>query len=173
MYTKPDIKQLKLELDLAQADHMDKEAIEKEAAVLTMAGATVIAAALALAGTGVAVAGNFAGNVAKAAGSSLAAIGDLSEKGVGALAATSVGSGLAGAYLAYKMKKPRASDIDVDRSNLYKNVLKTKIMEIRRKQAIDADKMEKNQPPEAPKPDVPAPEFQLPEPVKENTLRLG
>ena len=129
MYKEPDIPRLTARL----------EQIEKEAGDPIVTPAAGLA--LATLGSGMLSAGaDFAGNVMKATAHSLDAIATLADKSMGIAAGTAIGTGLAGAYLAYKLKRPKATDIEVDRTNLYKESLKTKIREIRRKQAIDERK---------------------------------
>lgn len=81
-------------------------------------------------------AGHVAGSALEAGATTLDTMADVGRDALEWGAIGAVGTGLAAAYLAYRMKKPRASDIEIDRNNLYIESLKAKIKEVRRKQAV-------------------------------------
>jgi hypothetical protein len=80
------------------------------------------------------------GGVLKGTGEMVQSLGDVAEKSIGLASAGSVSLGAAAAYVAYKINQIKPSDRDVDRKKFYRDELITRIAQIRRDQAIKAEK---------------------------------
>jgi ABC-type transporter Mla subunit MlaD len=133
MYKKPNINELKNDLDKITKATMYKQASVTSALKAAAPFADPV-------GDVIEGVGTFAGSALEAGASTLNTVADLAKESVGWATAAAAASGVAAAYLAYRLNKPNATDIDIDRSNLYKAALKTKIREIRRKQTIDQNR---------------------------------
>lgn len=120
--TNPDIKQMKLELDLVNSLRVEKEASMFLAALPGM--------------------GEMAGSTVEAGAQILDSIANLTAASIPWAVGGAAGTGLAAAYLAHKIKKINPTDLDVDRSEYYKQTLKNRIAEIRHKQAIEKKQRE-------------------------------
>lgn len=132
MHKKLNVRQMALETKLAGAS-VEKEAISPGVASAIGSGIGDVFEG----------AGSLAGSALEAGATTLDTVTDAAREGLGYAVMGATGTGLAAAYLAYKMNKPRAQDIDIDRNNLYIESLKAKIKEIRRKQAIAERKNKK------------------------------
>jgi len=130
-YKQPDIQALKRDLDV----------IEKEA----VAG-TAIAGAV---GTGLAGLGAIGSGLFNAGAQTLDTVVGLAKDSFPWFVGGAASSGLAAAYLAHKMKNIGPRDIDVHRSEFYKEDLKRRLGEIRKQQTI-AEQQRKEQPAKEP-----------------------